>query len=44
MIRMLIDVQQSKLELKSLFIQQLEKLTESQAQSFNLVAANMMAE
>lgn len=44
MIRMLIDVQQSKLELKSIFIQELGKIVEAEVNSFGAITANYMAE
>ena len=44
MLRMLTDVQQSKIELKAVFIQELEKLVEAEQKHFKTVSSNIIAE
>ena len=44
MLRMLTDVQQSKIELKAVFIQELEKLVEAEQRHFKTVSSNIIAE
>lgn len=43
MLRMLIDVQQSKIELKALFVQELQNLVEAEERHFKTVSSNLIA-